>query len=204
MTNPAVEAAGAERERFAAPASRWFGWAAVVLAVVIAGAVAIDGPVGGFRGLTAMAALVLLTWVVLIRPSAALHEHGVLLRNMVRDIFVPFSTITDAEVTQTLEISTDEQTFRGLGVSKTARTIRRERAGLDPHGIGMQPASRDNELVRRGDMAIGGSYQGYVGEQILKSVETAGPDGGKAVVVTSLPSVAALVGATVLTIVTFV
>jgi hypothetical protein len=204
MANAAVRAAGDEVERFSAPASRWFGWAAVVAALVVAAIVVSDDPGRGIRGLFAMGAIVLATWVVLIRPCAAVHEHGVLLRNMLHDTFVPASKITAVEVAQTLQVHAQGRTFHGLGVSKTSRTIRRERAGMKPHGIGMQRDDSPGELERRGQEAIGGTYQGYVEEQVRRRSADAADDGREPVVVIVWPSVAALVAAGLLAVLTFV
>ncbi len=140
MRTTAALDAGRLREKFAAPAGRYLGFIVLVAAV----ATILFGVTTDARGslpVTLFAvAFALLTWVVLIRPSAAAHENGVLLTNMLRDVFVPWQIIRACRVSQTLQIVTEQRTYHGLGMTKSARQQRREfrrgRPGADKVPIG--------------------------------------------------------------------
>lgn len=140
MRTTAAIDAGRLREKFAAPAGRYLGFVVLVAAVAtIIFGVATDAR--GSLSVTLFAlAFSLLSWVVLIRPSAAAHEHGILLTNMLRDVFVPWQIIRACRVSQTLQIVTEQRTYHGLGMTKSARQQRREsrrgRPGADKVPIG--------------------------------------------------------------------
>lgn len=134
MKTTAAADAGPLREKFAAPAGRYLGYVVVVAAAVVI----LFGLATDARGSLPVAlfavAFSLLAWVVLIRPSAAAHEQGMLLTNMMRDIFVPWQIIRACRVSQTLQIVTEQRTYHGLGVSKSARQQRRESRRNRPGG----------------------------------------------------------------------
>jgi Bacterial PH domain len=170
MANEAEQAAGPEVERFAPPAGRLLGYVAVVVGLVLAVGSALAG-VTTNRGVMCFGiAVVCVAWVVLIRPVVAAHEHGVLLRNMARDVFVPWSGIQRARVLQTLQLVTSESTYHGLGVTRSARSMlkdsRRGAAAAPTIGLGSGVfgrgyTPRDAELTAVAkDSGI--SYQSYV------------------------------------------
>lgn len=68
----------------------------------------------------------LVAWVVLIRPQVTAHAHGLLMRNMLRDTFLPWASIKSCRVAQTLQIGTRDKVYHGLGVSKSARAAKKE------------------------------------------------------------------------------
>lgn len=86
----------------------------------------------------------LVAWVVLIRPQVSAHMNGLLLRNMVRDTFLPWGSIKSCRVAQTLQIGTRDKVYHGLGVSKSARVAKKQwrhrtlQPPLGPH-TGMTP-----------------------------------------------------------------
>lgn len=126
MKNAAVEAAGPQTEKFLVPLGRYFGYLVIGLAVVLS-VVAIAGEGTASRGLVAFCvAFALLSWVVLIRPQVAAHRYGLVLQNMLRDTFLPWSCIKSCRVAQTLQIGTRDKVYHGLGVSRSARQYARE------------------------------------------------------------------------------
>jgi hypothetical protein len=122
-----VEAAGPRIEKYIVPMGRYFGYFVVGVAAVLI-IVAVSDRGSGAFGLGAFCvAFSLVAWVVLIRPEVAAHRNGLLLRNMLRDTFVPWSSIKSCRVAQTLQIGTRDRIYHGLGVSKSARQFARER-----------------------------------------------------------------------------
>lgn len=179
VANGAERAAGPVVEPFAAPAGRVLGYIAAAAGLLLAlGSAFTD--FGTNRGLFLFGvATACIAWVVMIRPAVAAHEHGVLLRNMARDVFVPWSSIERTRSMQTLQVVTPEATYHGLGVSRSARSMMKEArrgSGATPvfgaggafFGRGYTP--RDSHLVaaqQRGS----GSYQSYV-ESRLQDLAT--------------------------------
>jgi hypothetical protein len=207
VSNPAVDAAGAEVERFTGPGGRLFGWVGVVLAAVLVVYVVVHDPTGDAKGLCVAFCLAALSWVVLIRPMVSTHANGVVLRNMLRDTFVPWSKIERCRVVQTLQIATDEAHFHGLGVGRSSRTmVRREygmtslmmqRGALLPGGTGGKlldkppPKKADHPAAEH--MREGMAYQDYVETRISDRARQAKPDGLQPIVSWDLWPIAAVV-----------
>jgi hypothetical protein len=127
VQNAAVEAAGPRTEMFLVPLGRYFGYVVVGAAVLLI-VLGVAGQGTEAFGLIGFAvAFALVAWVVLIRPQVTAHRNGLLLRNMMRDTFLPYSCIKSCRVAQTLQIGTRDKVYHGLGVSKSARQAARER-----------------------------------------------------------------------------
>lgn len=127
MTNAAVEAAGPQTEKFTVPMGRYLGYFAVLAAAaLIVYTLIVDGSYARNFVCFSLAAA-LLSYVVLIRPEVTAHANGLLLRNMIRDTFLPWSSVKGCRVSQTLQISTRDKVYHGLGVSKSARAANKER-----------------------------------------------------------------------------
>lgn len=129
MANAAAEAAGPVVEQFASSVGRYLGYFGMAFGAVTAVAAAIDDPPSNWRVFLLGVGIAALSWLTLVRPSVALHRNGVLIRNMLRDSFVPASKIDRCRSAQTLMIRAGSSTFHGLGVSRSARSIMRERRG---------------------------------------------------------------------------
>ena len=177
VPNRAVAQAGPVVETFAATGGRVLGYVAggLLLALVAGGVVADPG---ANRGLILICtAGVLLTWVALVRPQVAAHAHGLLLRNMVRDTYIPWSAIERCKVNQTLQVVTQRRQFHGLGVSRSARSMVRgdqpargaQLLGSGGAGfLGSGGAAHDKAPNRRAnEEASGGIYTDYVAARIL-------------------------------------
>ena len=211
MSNPAVDAAGAEVERFTGPGGRLFGWAGVVVAAVLVGYVVIHDPTGDAKGLCVALCLASLSWVVLIRPMVSSNANGVVLRNMLRDTFVPWSKIERCRVVQTLQIATEEQHFHGLGVGRSARTMVRRDYGMTSfmmRGGGLlvggtgsrildKPRPKTDARPAAERMREGIAYQDYVETRIGDRARVAKPDGLRPIVSWDWRPIAAVVVAVV-------
>lgn len=166
MTNGAEGAAGSQVELFAAPAGRWLGLAAIVIAVAATATLAYGDPVQERRSVFFCVAFVAVVWVVMVRPAVAVHEHGALLRNMLRDTFVPSSAITQVRLGQMLEIKTMDEVHRGLGISRSARSVMRGQrprpSGFGMFGTGQQLGAQSTGAPGSGADAAAPSYLSYV------------------------------------------
>lgn len=127
MRNAAVEAAGPRTETFVVPMGRYLGYLVVGTALLLI-VFGIEGEGTGSLGLIGFCvAFGMVAWVVLIRPEVTAHRNGLLMRNMLRDTFLPWASIKSCRVAQTLQIGTRDKVYHGLGVSKSARQSARER-----------------------------------------------------------------------------
>lgn len=125
----AERAAGSVTEKFSASGGRWVGVAAVIMGAVIVVGAAMDSLDDSWRMAALGVALALLAWAVMIRPRIAAHEHGLLMRNVLRDVLVPWGSIERCKALQTFQVATPEGVFHGLGVSRSARSVMRQQVG---------------------------------------------------------------------------
>jgi hypothetical protein len=209
VSNAAVDAAGAEDERFSGTSGRFFGWVGVAASVAM-GLVAVTGdPVRDRKTLYLAVGLGAVCWVVLIRPSVSSNANGVVLRNMLRDTFIPWSKIDRCRVVQTLQIATeDAQHFHGLGVGRSARSMVKKsygRSSLILPGILTGRVGRDLDMrseapARPMSQRIheGVAYQDYVEHKISARARQSPADDLEPVVAWSLLPLAALAVAVVL------
>jgi hypothetical protein len=196
VSNEAEVAAGPVVEKFASSIGQWLGFFGIAFGVVTAGAAALDDPPENWQVFLFGLAVIALSWVTLVRPSVALHQHGVLLRNMMRDSYVPASKIERCRTSQTLMIRTATQTFHGLGVSRSARSIMREQRGPNrgmmsalggmSGGFGAGgPATPEPDGPQRrfaNEEVEGPTYQSYVESRIEQVAHDAQPDDREPVV----------------------
>ncbi len=207
MSNAAVEAAGPEEEVFAPSSGRWLGWAVVVVAAALVAAGAGD-PARERKTIYLGVLVAAVTWVVLIRPSVSAHSNGVLLRNMSRDTFVPWSKIDRCRVLQTLQVVTEEARFHGLGVSRSARSMTKQNYGTSSimarglsRGLGgsaLDVAGRTSQPDPSQRVKAGIAYQDYVEMRIGDRARDVKPDGLEPLVSWAWPSVVALATAAVM------
>jgi len=205
VANEVAGGAGRVVESFAPLSGRVLGYVAVGAGVVLVVGSLLSDPAAN-RGLVFFGvAVCLVAWVVLIRPLVVAHENGVLLRNMVRDTFVPWVCIERTRVLQTLHVVTPTKVYHGLGVSRSARSVAKEsRRGQAPaspgfFGIGgsgifgrSYPAGAESSTARH---AVGVTYQAYVESRLENlAASTAKSAAGTAEVASDRPvtSLAAL------------
>jgi hypothetical protein len=127
VSNTAVSAAGPRTEKFSVPMGRYLGYVVVAAAF----AMLVLGVISEGTGSLALSAVCvaggLIAWIVLIRPEVSAHANGLLMRNMLRDTFLPWSSIRSCRVSQTLQVGTRDRVYHGLGISKSARSANKER-----------------------------------------------------------------------------
>jgi len=177
MPNHAVDEAGAVVEKFAPSGGRNLGYVSVGLLLVVAVGSAANGVVANHEVILACVAAGLIGWVALIRPVAVAHSQGLLLRNMARDTFIPWSKVERCAVHQTLQVATPEGMFHGLGVSRSARSLMKSDktvssmqmrgTGFLGLGGGGGVGRSTNPNRRANEEASGGSYTDYISSRIL-------------------------------------
>jgi hypothetical protein len=164
MANEAERAAGPVLEPFAGSSGRYLGYVAAAVGVVLAVVSALGG-VGANRVLLCFGLVIAcVAWVVMIRPAVSAREHGVLLRNMTRDVFVPWSSVERTRALQTLRVVTEGATYHGLGVTRSARSMLKETRGASRATPVFGGALFDGGPPPRNQPLhqTGGSYHSYV------------------------------------------
>jgi hypothetical protein len=130
VSNAAVDAAGSRIERFGPSPGRVFGLVMIGLAGAAIVAILLGDPGRDAKAIMFAAGLALVCYVVLVRPVVSANANGVLLVNMMRDVFIPWSAIDRCRSLHTLQIVTHDNThFHGLGISRTSRQMARKNNG---------------------------------------------------------------------------
>lgn len=123
-------------ERFPPTSGRWLGVATLALLAVVAGFVLADGQITARLGLlVGLAAVALVSWVVLVRPTVHAREDHLLLRNLVRDTEVPWHLVEHVRASQTLRVTVGDRVHHGVAVGRSARAdvrAQRNRSGQQP------------------------------------------------------------------------
>ncbi|MGH3505816.1 MAG: hypothetical protein ACRDO2_01280, partial [Nocardioidaceae bacterium] len=150
-------------------------------------------------------ALALLAWAVMIRPGLAAHQNGLLMRNVVRDVLVPWGSIERCKALQTFQVATPEGVFHGLGVTRSARSVmRREVGGTSVIGSMLfgarfsqveRPSGRAKEEVQSSL-----TYVDFVEARIATLADESTDDPRPVVQSVAVLSVAALLGALALVV----
>jgi hypothetical protein len=209
VRNAVVDAAGAEEERFSGTSGRLFGWVGVAAGVAICLLAVAGDPVRERKTVYVAVVLAAVSWVVLVRPSVSSNANGVVLRNMLRDTFVPWSKIERCRVLQTLQIATeDQQRFHGLGVSRSARSMVKKtygRTSLMLPGVvfgrvggALDTARKAPDRPMSERVQDGVVYQDYVEDRISTRARQSPEDELEPVVAWSMLPLAALAVAIVL------
>jgi hypothetical protein len=197
LESEAVEAAGPEEEKFATSSGRWLGWVGVVIGAAMILFDWMTGDSDGLRIPLIGIGIACFCWVVMVRPQASAHKHALLLKNMVRDIAVPWPLIERCRVGQTLVVTTTEaESFHGLGVTRSARTQMKETYGTTSIFLGgrsvtgRRVSQEEGPSLARGEFA-GGTYTGYIESRIAglasRGERGADPEHGRAPVVSWAP-----------------
>ena len=169
MASGIEQAAGPVVERFASSSGRVLGFVGAGAGLLIAGAVVLSSGAKEWGLLLFGVTMALLAYIVLIRPVVTAHENGVVLRNMLRDTYVPWTCVERARVLQTLNVVTDQNTYQGYGVTRSRRSMAKaSRAALrSPASSAYPGGSVLGGGVRNVDETPGGtSYQTYVETRI--------------------------------------
>ena len=201
MANEAKELAGPVVESFAPLSGRVLGYVAVGAGLALVVGALLTGAAPEFGLMLLGVVMCLLAWVVLLRPVVVAHANGVVLRNMVRDTFIPWSAVQRAKVLQTLQVVTPAKTYHGLGVSRSARAMMKESRPARPSSgfLGVGGTSSfgrsypDEALSSAARPDVGGTYQSYIESRLQDlASDRAGASAGKPVVTWAALPLAAL------------
>jgi hypothetical protein len=189
VASAAEEAAGPVVERFVRSSGQWLGWFGVAVGVTTVVIAVANGP-SNWREIALGAAIAIVSWVVLIRPQASLHEHGVFFRNMVRDAFIPASKIEACHTSQTLMVRAEAVVYHCPAITRSARSMMREKHGSRASPLGLfggpgrtnaQPPGPTEH--RFGDeLRTSTTYESYVESRVMAAARDADPDDRTAVV----------------------
>jgi hypothetical protein len=183
VASAAEEAAGPVVERFARGSGQWLGWFGVVVGVTTL-VIGIANGGSNWREVALGAAIAIVCWVVLIRPRASLHKHGVFFRNMVRDAFIPASKIEACHTSQTLMVRAEAIVYHCPAITRSARSMMREKHGGRASPLGLfgglggsnaQPPGPSEH--RFGDeLRTSTTYESYVESREMAAARDAAPD----------------------------
>ena len=123
-------------ERFAPSGLRVLGVAGLAALGVWIGLILVAGDLReSLDVLAVLLGVALFCWVALVRPAVHAYEDHLLLRNLLRDIEVPWHLVESVRVSQTLRVEADDRVWHGVAISRSARTeLRAQRAARQPGG----------------------------------------------------------------------
>ncbi|HSS68216.1 MAG TPA: hypothetical protein VLK34_06660 [Nocardioidaceae bacterium] len=188
VPSAAEAAAGPLVERFARGSGQWLGWFGVVVGATTLVIATLNGW-DNWREICLGFAIAIVSWVVLIRPQASLHEHGVFFRNMVRDAFIPASKIEACHTAQSLMVRAEAIVYHCPAITRSARSIMREKHGGRAGVLGLfgglggsNAQAPSSEEYRFGEeVRTSTTYASYVESRVLQAAQQAEPDDRTAV-----------------------
>jgi hypothetical protein len=199
------------RQVFRSKAALILGWFWTAFAAI--NAVDLVLRFSGASSLVAAAVLGVLSalvFVTCLRPATVLRDDGVLVRNPLRDTFVPWAAVDDVRVSHSIMIESGDRSVRCWTPQATAReraaAVRRAnapRGGTRFRGVETEPA-RTKAEQKAAEAVAGKTHADWVAEQITEHVERARrrppDDPGTMRVSWSVPALAALAAALALVI----
>ncbi|MGH3473272.1 MAG: hypothetical protein ACRDPG_14655, partial [Nocardioidaceae bacterium] len=194
MEKKAAALPGPLQEKFAPPAGRYLGLMVVAIAAITIVVVLVQDDFARARGLLLLAlAFGLTSWVILVRPRVAAHKSGLVMTNMLRDVFVPWGLLGNVRLSQTLQVATkDGRVVHGLGLTKSARrsvksSLRKDRDKTSPGGVfgfhlggpmsmRSDPMGEAPKLLTAREEQQGGEYLQYAEQRIHNLAHAARAD----------------------------
>ena len=80
-----------------------------------------------------------LMWSLFVRPAVLLDDDGVTIRNVVRDIYIPWAKVTDVEFRWNLKVFVGDRSFTAWAISSQVERPKRPSGGMFP----MRPGRLD-------------------------------------------------------------
>ncbi|GAT66573.1 membrane protein [Planomonospora sphaerica] len=170
------------REVFRSKAALVLGWVWVAFAAANAADLVVrySGPSSLDAG-AVLAVLTALVFVTCIRPAVVLTDEGVLVRNPLRDAFVPWPAVHGVAVSHAITITSGDAAVRCWTPQTTAReraaAVRRGRSGAEGGGPAAEPARSRGEQAAAEALA-GRTHADWAAEQIRRRAEAARPRAG--------------------------
>jgi hypothetical protein len=154
-------------ESFAPTGGRILGVITLVIALLVLVDIVVQWRT--MDGLTAggvVVALGALVWISMIRPAVVAYEEVLVMRNLIRDVWIPWALVKNTEIRPILIVHTEQGSYRSVAVAVT-RADRRamwrskeDAAKLrDMGGSAPTPSSRAAEQTARLSPAMHASHR---------------------------------------------
>jgi Bacterial PH domain len=181
---------------FRSTVARVVAWVFIVFAALNLVDVVIRGRgQSGRLAFALLVALALLAFVLGLRPAVVADARQVLLRNLVRDVAVPWGAVTAIDSTDALRIHAGSSVFRSWSIVSGNRARRRALRGQAPRSGG---GTGPRDPAARADLA-GRTHADFVVEQLTNVWRSRrGETPGSPQVSLAWPAVACLVVAVLL------
>ena len=164
-------------ERFKPTSGHFFGYVGIAGALFALGYVLLFvHTMTGLRIALGAVFFGVLVWMTQVRPRATAYPQHVVLKNSVRDAYVPLGAVDEVAIGQMLSLWVGETRYVCIGIGNTLRNDfkERRRGMLEEAEIG---TSRFSELKRKADLANlderAMSYQTFVVTRLEELVEEA-------------------------------
>jgi hypothetical protein len=169
-------ARGEPVERFRPTAGLFVGWTGLVLAgLAIAYVLAFERSPGGLRFALGAAFLAAVVWATQLRPRATAYTEELVIHGSVHDTAIPYVTIGDVSMGQTLTVIADGRRFVCVGIGRSLGSEARQR--LRSHGqsglLGPKSAARYTGAAEAVPRQPSTSYQDFVLTRIEELVAAA-------------------------------
>jgi hypothetical protein len=167
-------------ERFKPTGGQFLGYAGIAAAAVAVGYVALYvHTMTGLRVAIGAVFFGLVTWVTQVRPRATAYPRHVVLKNSVRDAYVPFVLVDEVAIGQTLNVWVGDQRFVCIGIGQSIREdlrARRRKEDITGGGSRLTQLSLMAERASTDERAM--SYQTFVVTRLEELVEKAKKEAG--------------------------
>ncbi|WP_148256560.1 PH domain-containing protein [Kribbella flavida] len=132
-----------ESEQYLSTSNRITGVVVMVIGLIALLDIVLEWrTLGGLVVGSLIGALMVVTYIGLVRPSVTLRPDGLLIRNHVRDHHVPWNKVADADVTDLLRVETESgRRIRCPGVQLVMKDLRKQR-------VGGRKLSAENSITR--------------------------------------------------------
>jgi Bacterial PH domain len=125
------------------------------------------------------------TWAIFVRPAVLLDVGGVTVRNVVRDVHIPWMSLTDVQTRWNLKVFAGDRGFTAWAIS--SQVERPKRASAEMFGT---RAPRPREKQRGVDAARSATPEKVTAAAIARSIEQAKQEYDEAVAHGRLPGAA--------------
>ncbi len=125
-----MRSAPTEAESYATTSTRIIGGISIVIGLICLVDIAIEWRTrGGLIAAAVIVCVMILAYLILVRPQVTLSPERLSIRNHIRDHKVPWSDVEGVDMADILQIKIPGGRLRCTGVQMMMRDLRRERAG---------------------------------------------------------------------------
>ncbi|MGH3496137.1 MAG: hypothetical protein ACRDP1_01550 [Nocardioidaceae bacterium] len=161
-------------QKFHPTIGRWWGLIGIALGVVFSvWLVVSDTTQTAFAVATGVLGFCWVMYVALVRPTMHAYDDHLLIRNLMRDIRVPWHLVEDVDVRQTTRVLAGGVVYHAVGIGRSFRQLassdlsKRRDAGAGQAGMGgLQDMATRPTMQDPASVSI--AYVDYVAERILR------------------------------------